>query len=258
MRIGLCLPMMGSLAPEVVGGFMSLAVELSRFGEVLVATIHDYAPHDRARTFLLDTAINGKCDYAVLIDSDTVVPAMAGALLLKRILETKAWLVTGHYYRRGFPYSSCWSKKVDGNYRYVDPLPSTGLIELDATGLGFCVVDVNKVKNLQRPHFRMFLKDDGEVRTWEDGYFCGLIRQSDGVIIGDSHIRVGHLDQREVICDETALRLRQASMKSLIDSGTIKTEFEQKEEKENGSDDCLCEGNRGEEGTAEDSHEAEQ
>jgi len=207
MKTALCLPMMGSLPCEMVGPLMGLAAEIKSFGELAICTISDYAPHDRAREYLVNTAIDAKCDYLMFVDADTITPEITFGMLYPQMLKTKAALISGHYYRRGFPFTSHWSRRISSGVSYVESTPHSGTTEIDCCGLGCALVDMKFVSLMSKPFFKIAQNSKGDT-IWEDAYFCKKIQDVGGKIFATSDVRCGHLYTRTVICDGNADNLR--------------------------------------------------
>lgn len=206
------LPMMGDLATECVGSMLGLAAEISNTSEIVIITVSNFSPFDRARNFLIENAINHGARYGCFVDADMVTPQNGFLELVKELLRMNATIVSGHYYRRGFPFTSHWSVTLGNGAKYVDYPKDSGSYEINCCGLGFCVIDLDFVKErLTKPYFKMEY-GESEIVTWEDGWFCEKIKKAGGRILGHSGVRCEHLYSREKIGDDSALRLRIAEM----------------------------------------------
>lgn len=208
LNLAIALPLMDSLTAEMVGPVMSVCVEAARlFRKVTVVTTQNCAPHDRAREFLFNQANVANVDLLFFIDSDTLPPPSALSLLLIEMMKLeKAAVVSAHYLRRGFPFSSVWAN----DEAYVDAPPDSGPIEIKTTGLGCALVDMKFVRTLERPWFLIKSEvRDNEVHTvWEDAFFCAKVRAAGGKVWGVPKVHCGHLFTKQVICRESADALR--------------------------------------------------
>ena len=207
MRVGLAMPMVGSLPCEVVGPLLGLAAEIAREGEIVVATIQDYFPYDRAREYLIEVAEKAECNLVMLVDADTIVPARTFRLLKSAMETTGAAVVSGHYWRRGFPFNGTWATK-DG---YVDVRVDQGPMEIETCGLGCALVDMSIVSEIDAPRFELVYQN-GRCIRWEDAVFCDKVRAAGGRIFGVPAVRCGHVHTRTIICDDNVDRLRATAL----------------------------------------------
>lgn len=176
------------------------------------ATVHvetplNKFPHDIARSQVMDVAIKGDFDYLLFLDSDMVIPTIAYPELLYVLEKEKAAVVSGYYYRRGYPYTSVWSKN-DASGEAFQVVASTGIFEIDFTGLGCALIDVKWVReNLTPPYFTMGVGVmSSEIR--DDVSFFEKVKAKNGRVLGHAGIRCGHLGAKTMICDQNVEQLR--------------------------------------------------
>src|SRR6185436_8591725 len=148
MIITFGMPIVGDLPGDAVQEQFRTLFRLGRVAEregheVLISCPPNILPHDRARMAVWDEAMGVHSDLIFFVDSDTLIPAGAFEELLKIHLQSKAPLVTGHYIRRGWPFTSTWSKVYNGQFQQVDA--KEGIHEIDTCGLGCALVDVHWV-----------------------------------------------------------------------------------------------------------------
>ena len=223
MKLGLAMPSVGDIPGDLFGCHLSVAVEFARLAvqngneKVCITTPCGIIPHDRARCFCFEAAVQAGVDYLFWIDVDNLIPRGALEKMLNLLLERKVQAVSGFYYRRGYPYTSVWSKKSDKWFFQVQPME--GIHEIDAAGLGCAVVDVKwVVKNMTKPYFICGVAEDGTL-VMDDVSFFGQLRQKGGVLLGDASIRCGHLQEREIINDGNVDRLRKVKQELSNDMG---------------------------------------
>ncbi len=218
MRVGIGYPMIGGISGQVVPSFAMTMAEVSRnCDEFYFFDTLGVVPHDIARSRIMDKAIHFKCDYLFFIDSDQGIPKGAFPRLLKVIQEENAQLVSGHYFRRGYPYSGVWSKKLpNGDISYLWAPEADALCEVLATGLGCALVDVAWVKeHLMEPYFLMQICNEGTMIT-EDLYFCDKITAAGGKILGDQSVRCSHVHRPLEINDDNVDYLRERDLEIQI------------------------------------------
>jgi hypothetical protein len=213
MRIALAMPMVGDPVAEGEGPRLSLAVEAARFGEVAVCTVQDYLPHFRARNQLIEQALVSECDVMFWIDADSILPPLAFARLFQTLQKTKAQAVAGFCYRRGYPFTSSWTKAVAGKTFYLDASPTGEPCVIDSCGFPCTILDLKWVKeNLKPPFFAQRLGSDGKIIEWEDGFFFRKLKEAGGKLLGDPTVRCGHAYLRTIIMDKNVDYLRKDAL----------------------------------------------
>lgn len=199
MRIALGIPTIGSVAGEVYGSHLVLAVEIGRVGEVVIVTPQDVFPVDRARELIVDECEKHEVDYLLSIDSDMFIPYGTFSFLLEIMLRRKVQVVSGKYYQREYPYANVWGKLVGEGSYHVDA--DKGEHEVDGVGLGIALIDFRWVMaNLERPFFKI-AKSEGSMIIWEDYYFCHKVMEAGGVVLGTANLVAGHLTRRKLVDD---------------------------------------------------------
>lgn len=208
------IPVLGDVPGEAFGSHLVQAGEVARHSKhVQYYAPLDRMPHDVARNENMQEILDNGADYLYCIDDDTLVPKGAFPEMLKVLTENKAAIITGHYYRRGLPYTCVWCKSIaipgeEPQFQQVDAL--SGLHEIDIGGLGCALIDLAFVRaHLSRPWFEM-LKNlrTGDTIIADDTTFYTKIRQAGGLVLGHAGIRCVHLGGRQPICDETIEHLR--------------------------------------------------
>jgi hypothetical protein len=212
MKIALGIPVVDSVPAEAFGHHLATAIELRKLGEVAIFTPINYFPHDRARMMVTEGAREQDCDLLLFVDDDTILPPGACQRLYNTMQEHKAQVVSGHYYRRGYPYTSVWSRKnAEGQWCQVDA--DKGVYEIHTSGLGCALIDLRWVwENLKPPFYTMGHDKQGTTVT-DDISFFDRVREAGGKILGDANVRCVHLAGRQCVSDETVVQLRNWSLK---------------------------------------------
>jgi hypothetical protein len=218
MRIGIGIPIVGSVVGEVIRPLLQEIALSARDFDLEVITTLDVVSYDNARKAIVDKAIHEGCELLFFVDSDTFLPG-GGVLgkLVKTLREAGAVLATGHYYRRGYPYTCVWSKIHEGVFWQVSA--RTGVHVIHTTGLGCALVDLKwVVEHLEKPYFKQGVDEQGHA-IQEDCYFCDQILRKGGVIVGNADVRCGHVYTRVVISDKTADWMRKHEMEMMLKEG---------------------------------------
>jgi hypothetical protein len=210
MKTLIGLPTLAPLAPPVVVSLMQLAAEARLHSRIVLSYREGLIPYDKGREALFDEARSSGCDYVLCLDADMLFPQDTFGKLLWELREHKAVAASGLYVRRGFPYSSVWSKKVGDQWFQVEA--DSGSHEIDMTGLGCCLLDFRWMeRNLQRP-FCTFERCYDKADVLDDESLFDKIRSANGKIIGVGDVQCGHLLTPEFVTLETANTYRRRDM----------------------------------------------
>jgi hypothetical protein len=216
VRIAVGVPVFETVAGEALGALMTLSGEVARHGGMVVFTPVGMVPHDRARMFITNLAMEMKCSLLLFVDADTKVPVGGFTKLLEVLRTTGAVAVSGHYYRRGYPYTCVWCARneVNGEWHHLEA--SSGTWEIESSGLGCCLIDLDWVQtHLQKPYFVCGKDADGTFIT-DDISFFTQVREKGGKILGCGDVRCGHVHSRIVIDDTNVLKLRQQHLAQTV------------------------------------------
>lgn len=222
LKLALGIPIVGDVHAESYDTHLALAAEMGLHGSLVITTAVDLAPHDRARNKIMTDAFDAKCEYLMFVDADTGVPVGAFRHLWETIIRTKGVIATAHCYRRGYPFTSSWSKRMDppgGVYQVDVEKTATKPVEIDGCGFPCTLLDLNWIKdNIDQPWF--LVESDGRKRTkWEDWHFCERVRAMGGKIFGDPRVRCDHWAFRVRINDDNVKMLRTEFIKENMDNG---------------------------------------
>jgi len=147
---------------------------------------------DLLRNNVVDEAIRSKADWILFCDDDHLVPKHG----LVQLLEHNVAMVTGLYVTRGAEPRTT-QMRVHGN-AYL-PLPiaelTEPLIEVDATGMGFCLIRREVLEAVKPPRFRVSMDMEGNV-TGEDVHFCKKVRKAGFKILVDTQLDIPHIQPR--------------------------------------------------------------
>lgn len=211
MKVLLGIPIFDIVQGEVYESHLNLIKEIRDNGyDAIISTPLGICPYDRARNAVMDKCTDD-VDLLLFVDGDIIVPHGSFSKLIDGMNETKAQAISGHYYRRGYPYTCVWSTYVDGSHFSVDA--KQGIHEIHASGLGCCLIDVKWVyQNIKPP----FYEYDVRVNGGEDTYFFKKIREAGGVVMGHAEVRCGHVGTRFVVSDKTVDWVRTSELKTQL------------------------------------------
>lgn len=166
-----------------------------------------------ARSGLAQYALDNCFDYILYIDDDHIWPPD----VIHRLLSHNVRAVSALYYRRMPPYGPVAFKGVtisNGDVLYERLRgDETGLLSIDAVGMGCFLLDVEVLKQMSQPFFVM------EGREGSDIHFSRRIRDLNIPIYLDADLVVGHLGDRPNVGRELWSLSREDSRVSAALSG---------------------------------------
>ena len=146
----------------------------------------------KARNKIMEKAIKGNYDYALMVDSDTIVPKDA----LVNMLEGDADVVLGFC-----PHKNTKEGRSEihrpgpayGDRIFYKDIPKESRIDVRGGGAACILINVKTVaEQIEKPFFKYVIYDSGETLS-EDLYFCTQARSVGLKIQADTRVRCGHL-----------------------------------------------------------------
>lgn len=163
-----------------------------------------------ARNLLADLAIAQGCEYLFILDADHLITSNTLPLLMESKQEA---MVSGLICKRQYPYPQVvWLKSLDGKYITVE-LPMDGtLAEVGVCPFGCTLINIAKLKKLQKPYFRDTCKPStitGELKNFRsDINLSEAFREAGEKVWVDQRVLVGHLGSKKVVYPQNAEYLR--------------------------------------------------
>lgn len=153
----------------------------------------DMAHLTKARNCLAEMATDRQADYLLWIDADMNLtnpdPVKALELLLDDVQTEGFDIVSGLYTDKRWRKPCALSLHPEkGSFYEYDDLKNA-LVEVDAVGLGFCLVDARVFAEVEYPWF----KCDSRVEPGEDIYFCEKAREKGFRVWVDGRVRLSHI-----------------------------------------------------------------
>jgi len=223
MKVALGIPVIDGVSAEAFPSHLAIAVEIARQGQLALFTPRNRMPHDVARWDIWQGAVEQGCDYLLFVDDDNILPIGTFTRLLKVLQDNEGCrVVSGSYLRRGYPYTTVWSKEIKGQYYNVDA--SEGVHEIHVSGLGCALIDLKWCDtHLTRPIFQMFKDEEGLTKITDDVSFYSRVREAGGLILGDADVQCGHVHERVIITRGNADSLRMLHIKK---EGEVRMAYE--------------------------------
>lgn len=154
---------------------------------------------DTMRNFTAKFALDNNFDYVLFLDDDVLLPRPFDGL--EKLLNTGAPIAAGYTIIRGYPFDNMFFKfdeATKGLLRYNDYKgheDEKGIVNCDAVGFSFCLIDCNLLRKIPAPYFVT------GSRNTEDIYFCMKAKKyvPDVRIVCDTSIETGHIFTAEIL-----------------------------------------------------------
>lgn len=192
MKIAICVPHTGTLKAKTAQclGAMLVCTARAQFnsnGGAIRPEIDllfgGMGPLDWKRTNLAIEALKLGSDYILWIDSDQTFPSDALGRLMERDRPIVGTSIASRH--TGGPTVFDLQGKL---------LPRrSGLEQVGAVGLGFCLMKAAIFERLQQPWFATKIAADGELVCGEDVHFCNQARAAGIGIFVDHDPDIGHI-----------------------------------------------------------------
>lgn len=208
MNVTIGIPLQDSCPAESFYNLMLLVAKIARTERICIPPVVNVSPHDRARCLIFEAAEKNHSDYVCFFDDDMIIPDTAFCDMLEcfTLRKPRPVVVSGHYYRRGYPYTSVWSlENPEKKDEWLQVDADSGVHQIHISGFGCCMIDMKWVlENLEKPY--SYQKSPAQVT--DDVTFFEQVKSKGGLVLGNANIRCGHLGERVVVCDRTATQLR--------------------------------------------------
>jgi hypothetical protein len=148
---------------------------------------------DDLRNNIIDKALEIGATNLIMMDVDQVYHPQTITKLLSHRLPVVGALV----HRRYPPFDSLMLKTVEiderrNGYVSIDEWKDGELIEVDATGGGCLMFNMDVFRKIPRPWFKASKNPDGSI-LGEDIYFCQQLKAAGYKIYVDTSVPAGHL-----------------------------------------------------------------
>ena len=155
-------------------------------------------PHNRNN--LVKHAIANDCGWVLQIDDDMVFQADAA----RKLMEHGKDIISGLCVKRRAPFFPVVLRKSKDGLKYdsvIDGWPRKGLMEVDAVGGAFLMVDTNVYKRIPFPWFAMPPHPTSGVQG-EDIFFSEKAKEHGFKIHVDCELNIGHIGDHGYTIDD--------------------------------------------------------
>lgn len=151
-----------------------------------------------ARNRIVQNALEKQCDYIFFVDADMVFPSD----ILEKLLKHNLDIVNALAFRRIKPHYPCIFKWNPTENSYVTVSYSTGLLEVDATGMPTILIKTEVFKKMKEvwPNQPWYYYRDNLFSS--DITFCENARKLGYKIMIDTDIKTGHIGEEIVVTEE--------------------------------------------------------
>jgi hypothetical protein len=187
--------------PMVPSGFFYSFAHMEKPKEyTLIHADNGSGAVDALRNDLVNMALRIGASHLIMMDTDQIYPVETIPKLLSHRLPVVGCVV----HRRYPPFDPILLRGKPGDYESIDEWERDSLVEVDATGCGCLMFEMQVFKRMPRPWFRFRHLDNGE-GIGEDIGFCSDLKAAGYRIFIDTSIQCGHLTTLNVTKETYAL-----------------------------------------------------
>jgi len=209
--------------PMVPSGFFYSFAHMDKPKEyTLIHADNGSGAIDALRNDLVDMALQCGASHLIMMDTDQIYPVET----IPRLLSHKLPVVGCVVHRRYPPFDPIMLRGKLGDYEIIDDYEEGDLVEVDATGTGCIMFDMQVFRKMPRPWFKFRHLETGE-GIGEDIGFCHDLKEAGYKIFVDTSIQCGHLTTLNVTKDTYALyktvkiQQREKALERALDSGKV-------------------------------------
>ncbi len=189
-KIGIGLSVRGCVSIDFFNMLLTRFAEWSRKYSVSML-VDQMIPLDLSRNNIVNLAKKENCDYIFFLDSDVLIDENQ----LDKLLYHSKDVISGVYYKRTPFYEPLPRRRVAENlYISIEP-EGENIIEVDGTGLGCLLVNMDIFDKIPYPWFEFkYVNRNGEwSQLSEDLYFCQKVQNIGEKIYCDPTVKCGHI-----------------------------------------------------------------
>jgi GT2 family glycosyltransferase len=154
-------------------------------------------PIDLARDTLVHRMQESSAEYLFFLDSDVILPPNT----VNQLISHNQDIISGVYHVRHDPITpAMWKESADvpGHYNPIVGYNEGTIIDVDAIGMGCCLIHRRVFDKLEEPYFKWTMDARQENGVSEDFYFCEQARKTGFHIYVDTSIQCTHIANANV------------------------------------------------------------
>jgi hypothetical protein len=190
-RLGLGIPLS---FPFVPSAFFDSFVNLDKGEFIFLRSAN--GPLDSLRNSIVEGAIEAGCSHLIMMDTDMTYPID----VITKLLSHKLPVVGALCYRRYPPFDPLMYRGEINNFFTIEDWVNGDLVEVDATGTGCLLCDMEVYYKIKPPWFEFPNNPDPNISgvVGEDIWFCKKLKDAGYKIFVDTEVSAGHLSTLEV------------------------------------------------------------
>jgi len=149
----------------------------------------DNGPIDTLRNDIVEKALKIGVTKLIMLDTDQVYDPKT----ITKLMSHKLPVVGAKVHRRYPPFDPILMKLTDTGYEGIEDYTPGYLVEVDATGAGCIMWDMEVFRKLPYPWFRFQKHPDTKLVIGEDVGLCQDLKAAGYKIFVDTSIEIGHL-----------------------------------------------------------------
>lgn len=179
---------------------------------------------DGIREGIVEEALKTDCTHLWMTDTDQTYEKGT----LARLLSHGKDIIGGLICRRYPPFDPLVFSGDIGHYSRIEGWTEGDLIQVDATGTGSLIFNLDVFRNIPKPWFQLGDGINGPIG--EDFYFCSKARKYGYEIYVDTGCQIGHLSEMLVTLDSYKLykcldeARNRNNLAFNVEHGVVKTE----------------------------------
>jgi hypothetical protein len=207
IKLGIGIPLNFPMIPSA---FFDSFIIMDKPDFVYIRSSNGYI--DDMRNEVVRDAQKADCTHLIMMDTDQVYDPKTITKLLSHDLPIVGCLV----YRRYPPFDPLMLKGSISKYKTIKEWEPNSLVEVDATGGGCLLFNMQVFQYMPYPWFKFRERDDSDIVS-EDIGFCHDLRENGYKIFVDTSIDTGHLSQMIINGGTWKLynRVKEAELKAM-------------------------------------------
>lgn len=208
-KLGVAIPLSFPMIPSA---FFDSFITLEKPPYIYIRASHGNI--DDMRNEMVYNALQSGCTHLIMMDTDQVYHEKTITRLLSHRLPVVGCLV----YRRYPPFDPLMLKGDIDTYLTISEWDKDELVEVDATGTGCLLFDMQVFRKMPYPWFRFRRRWKGDI-VGEDIGFCSDLREAGYKIFVDTSIPSDHLTSMRINEGTWKLynRVKEAELKAMHD-----------------------------------------
>ena len=178
--------------PFVPAGFFYSFAQMERPDFTFIHA--DNGPVDVLRNDLVDKALAIGCTHGIFMDTDMCYHPKT----IPQLLSHRLPVVAALSFRRYPPFDPIMLQGKPGAYYGIDEWKEGDLVEVDATGAGCIMFDMQVFRRMPRPWFKFRKLEGADENIGEDIGFCVDLKAAGYKIFVDTSVPSDHLTQLAV------------------------------------------------------------